>query len=119
MENPKIYHILHIDRLSSVLESNHLFSDAIINERIPVGTTIGMSKIKKRRLKELTISCYPDLHVGDCVPFYFCPRSVMLYMFHKGNHPEISYHGGQTPIIHLEADFHKVVSWADQNKKRW
>ena len=79
--HPKIYHILHIDKLSSVINSNNLFSDAIIHNQNPIGTTIGMSKIKERRLNTLTLSCYPDLHVGDCVPFYFCPRSVMLYMF--------------------------------------
>jgi CxxC-x17-CxxC domain-containing protein len=38
-----------------------------------------MNKIKERRLK-LPLSSHFNLFVGDCVPFYFCPRSVMLYV---------------------------------------
>lgn len=77
-----------------------------------------MGKIKKRRLEKL-LSAYPDLHVGDCVPFYFCPRSVMLYMFFKDNHEEIDYHGGQEPIIHLVSDMHKTIKWAEESGLRW
>jgi hypothetical protein len=35
------------------------------------------------------------------------------------NHPEITYRGGQTPIVHLEADLYQTVKWANQNGKRW
>jgi len=116
--NPKIYHIVHIDRLASILDQGCLWSDATVQDGQMPGTTIGMSTIKERRLTK-TLNSYPDLHVGDCVPFYFCPRSVMLYMFHMNNHPDISYHGGQTPIVHLQADLYRTVEWASQNTKRW
>ena len=116
---PKIYHIVHYDKLPAILASGGLLSDAEMIQRKPAGTIIGMDKIKKRRLNELTLSSHQGLHVGDCVPFYFCPRSVMLYIFYMDNHPEIEYHGGEEPIIHLEADLHKVVQWANTNKKRW
>jgi len=53
------------------------------------------------------------------VPFNFCPRSVMLYIIYKGNHPSLTYHGGQEPIIHLEADLHEVVRWAEEKRCRW
>lgn len=43
----------------------------------------------------------------------------MLYMFYKNNHPEITYRGGQGPIIHLVADLQKVVQWATKNGRRW
>lgn len=88
-------------------------------DRPPRGTTIGMSDIKQRRLEELTLGSHPDLHVGDCVPFYFCPRSVMLYLIHQGNHPDLAYRSGQGPIIHLESDLHTVVAWANQHHRRW
>jgi hypothetical protein len=84
----------------------------------PGGTLIGMSSIKRRRLG-LTISCHYGLNVGDCVPFYFCSRSVTLYVIHRANHPELSYTGGQGPIVHLEADLHRVVRWAEENGRRW
>jgi hypothetical protein len=36
-----------------------------------------------------------------------------------GNSPDIVYHGGQAPIIHLVADLHKTVEWAESNNLRW
>jgi len=117
--NPKIYHILHVDRLASVLADGCLWCDAEIARRAPPGTTIGMNSIKQRRLNELTLTSHPGLHVGQCVPFYFCPRSIMLYLIHRANHPELAYRGGQCPIIHLEADLRVTVAWANANGRRW
>jgi len=116
--NPKIYHIVHMDRLPSIMADGCLWCDAKIAQRKPPGTSIGMSNIKQRRLAELTLDSHPSLYVGDCVPFYFCPRSVMLYLIHRKNH-ELAYQGGQMPIIHLEADLQAVVNWAEENGQRW
>ena len=116
---PKIYHIVHIDRLPPIIQDGFLWCDAEIIGRASQGTTIGMNSIKQRRLNELKLSSYPDLHVGDCVPFYFCPRSIMLYLIYQKNHPELNYRGGQEAIVHLEADLRASVTWAQQNKKRW
>ncbi|HFD87779.1 MAG TPA: DUF4433 domain-containing protein [Gammaproteobacteria bacterium] len=115
---PKSYHIVHVDRLPSIIQSDGLWCDAEIVRQAPPGTTIGMGKIKERRLQK-SLNSFPDLHVGDCVPFYFCPRSVMLYMFWRNNHPEITYSGGQKPILHLVADLHNVIEWAEKNGRRW
>lgn len=115
---PKIYHIVHADRLPSIIADDCLWCDAEIVRRSPPGTTIGMNDIKERRLNELTLASHPSLHVGDCVPFYFCPRSVMLYLIWRDN-SELSYRGGQGPILHLEADLHDTVAWAEENHSRW
>jgi hypothetical protein len=85
---PKIYHIVHVDRLASIIAGG-LWCDAEVVRRAPPGTTIGMNAIKQRRLKELTLASHPGLFVGECVPFYFCPRSIMLYLIYQGNHPEV------------------------------
>lgn len=116
---PKIYHIVHADRLPAILSDGFLWCDAEVLRRNPPGTTIGISEIKERRLKELRLASHPDLHVGDCVPFYFCPRSVMLYLIHRGNHPDLDYRGGQEFIVHLEADLNATVTWANANGRRW
>ena len=115
---PKIYHIVHIDRLTSIIDDGYLWCDSEIMNRSSPGTTIGMSSIKQRRLMRL-LNSHSNLYVGDCVPFYFCPRSVMLYVIYQANHPELSYRGGQAPIIHLEADLRQTVKWADHNNLRW
>ena len=116
---PKIYHIVHADRLPSIIADDCLWCDAEIIRRSPPGTTIGMNHIKERRLNELTLDSHPGLYVGSCVPFYFCPRSVMLYIIWCANDPELKYRGGQDPIIHLEIDMHETVTWAEQNNNRW
>ena len=117
--NPKIYHIAHVDRLPSILHAEGLLCDARVDEQHFTGTSIGMSAIKQRRLRELTLTNYPDLHVGGCVPFYFCPRSIMLYVLHKANDRDLTYRGGQAPIVHLEADLRQTVSWAEDEGLRW
>ncbi|MCY4436624.1 MAG: DUF4433 domain-containing protein [Chloroflexi bacterium] len=116
---PKIYHIVHVDRLPSIVANECLWSDLEISRHRVSGTTIGMNNIKYRRLHVLTLNSHPGLYVGNCVPFYFCPRSVMLYVIHMADHPELEYRDGQAPIIHLEADVHEVVAWAEQNSQRW
>jgi len=76
--NPvKIYHIVHIDNLPSIITDDFLFSDAEMRKRLKNNVAIGMDKIKNRRLT-LPLISHKRLYVGECVPFYFCPRSPML-----------------------------------------
>lgn len=117
-DTPKIYHIVHVDRLASIVADGYLWCDASVAQLARPGTTIGMTGIKQRRLAN-TLNSHPGLRVGDCVPFYFCPRSVMLYVIHKANRSELDYRGGQGPIVHLEANLHETVTWAEENKLRW
>ena len=117
--NPKLYHIVHMDRLQSIIATGGLLSDAHIAAQAIVDSMIGMSHIKQRRLEELTLSSYPDLYVGHCVPFYFCPRSIMLYLIYQANSSDLVYKGGQGPIVHLQTDLNAVVAWANQWSRRW
>ena len=117
-DEPKIYHIVHIDRLAFIVADDCLWCDAKMATRTSSGTTIGMSGIKQRRLTN-PLHSHSGLRVGDCVPFYFCPRSVMLYVISQANHLELDYRGGQGPIVHLEADLRRTVAWANREKRRW
>jgi hypothetical protein len=116
-DHPKIYHIVHIDNFASIVADGCLWSDSLMASRKGC-TVIGMSGIKQRRLR-LPVSCHDGTHVADYVPFYFCSRSIMLYVIHCANHPELTYRGGQRPIVHLEADLHAVVQWAEANERCW
>lgn len=51
--------------------------------------------------------------VGDYVPFYFCPRSVMLYVIHCHN-SELQYHGGQREIVHLVSTVEAAIAAIDE-----
>ncbi len=116
--NKSIYHIVHKDRLQSIMDDGFLWSDAEIRAKACAGTTVGMIGIKNRRLTT-KLTSHPELSVGACVPFYLCPRSVMLYLLHMGNREGVTYRGGQEPIIHLVADMHSASDWADVNNLRW
>ena len=116
---PKIYHITHVDNLASIVAAGCIEAD---RRRVGQGggqTSIGMTEIKRRRLYELEVSCHPDTMVGEYVPFYFCPRSIMLYILHMGNHPDLTYHGGQNPVLHLQVDVQAAINWADKHRVRW
>lgn len=114
----RIYHITHLDNLTSILTEGGLWSDAAMIARGGPSAPIGMRRIKERRMN-LSVKCHLPDRVGEYVPFYFCPRSIMLYLIHCANHPELTYRGGQEAILHFEADLHEVVAWAEGEERRW
>lgn len=100
----KVYHITHGKNLAGIIAEGCLWSDGQRTTRALPCELVGMSKIKQRRLTELPVPCHKGTRVGEYVPFNFCPRSIMLYILNQGNHPGITYRGGQRPILHLQAD---------------
>jgi hypothetical protein len=117
--SPKIYHITHVNNLASIVAAGRIWSDAERIARDVECELVGLSTIKKRRLEELEVGCCPGTKVGQYVPFYFCPRSIMLYILHRGNAPDLDYRGGQSPIIHVEADLETVLEWAKKRDRAW
>jgi hypothetical protein len=115
---PLVYHITHVDNLPSILDAGGLWSDAAMIDRGGPSASIGIGNIKQRRLR-LPVKCHPGDFVGDYVPFYFCPRSNVLYLIHCANHPELAFRSGQRSILHLEADLHDIAAWADGVDCRW
>ena len=118
-DRPKIYHITHGKNVGRILADGCLWSDAELARRGGPDTAVGISEIKRRRMTERDVTSHPGTKVGEFVPFYFCPRSVMLYLIHRQNHPGMTYRGGQRPILHLEADLHEVVAWAESQSVPW
>lgn len=100
----KISHITHISNLQSILEQGCLWSDAKRIELGLVNQNIGYSHIKQRRLMR-PVSVAAGGTIGQYVPFNFCPRSVMLFVIHKGHD---DFKGGQDEIVHLVSDVETV-----------
>ncbi len=117
--NQKVYHITHVRNLPQIVQAGVIWADA---KRIELGLDceiVGMRKIKYRRLYEIEVNCHPGTKVGEYTPFYFCPRSIMLYILHMGNHPDLSYTEGQGPIVHLQADLMSTLEWAKGHRVCW
>ena len=96
-EQVLIYHITDVENLPGILAESGLRSDAVMAEKNP--TVIGYGHIKERRLKQIQVACCGGRFVGEFVPFYFCPRSPMLYTTNQGatGRPV----GCQQTILHL------------------
>lgn len=92
-----IYHITDVENLPGILTSGGLRSDVAMAQNKP--TVIGYGHIKQRRMTEIQVDCCSDRFVGEFVPFYFCPRSPMLFTVNRGNTGRPP--GCQRTIIHL------------------
>jgi hypothetical protein len=92
-----LYHITDASNLPSIIASGALLSDVAvsqINHRV-----IGYDHIKQRRMTENRVPCCGNRFVGEFVPFYFCPRSPMLFVINNGRTGLPA--GCQTTIVHL------------------
>ena len=107
-----IYHITDVGNLPSILTDDGLCSDAAMAQRKT--TVIGYNHIKQRRLTEIRVPCCSNRFVGEFVPFYFCPRSPMLYAINKGNTGRPL--GCQATIVHLVSNIGTAIglgqAWA-------
>jgi hypothetical protein len=113
-----VFHITHVENLASIVRDGCLWSDAEMIAQQNQSTNVGMSGIKHARLS-MPVKCHPGDMVGEYVPFYFCPRSVMLFILHRGNHPNLEYRDGQQPIVHLEIDLDLLIRWCNGSATRW
>ena len=96
-EERLIYHITAIENLPAILDEGGLLSDEVMSHRDP--TIIGHSHIKERRLTKIRVPSCGNRFVGEFVPFYFSPRSPMLYSINLGNTGRTP--GCQNTIVHL------------------
>jgi len=80
--------------------------DSIITNQKTDITGIAHAHIKDRRAHRVVPVSAKGM-LSDYVPFYFCSRSVMLYVIHNGQVK--GYQGGQKPILHLVSSAEKVA----------
>ena len=58
-KNPKIFHIVHVDRLSSIISDGFLRCDAKVRRNPTPETSVGLPDIKQRRLTK-TLSSHAN-----------------------------------------------------------
>lgn len=101
-----IYHMTHARNLASIIAEGGLYSHTAMQAKGIGHIDITHQHIQSRRLnKSVPIPPYGVLH--DYVPFYFAPRSPMLYAIYKGN--VASYQEGQEQVIYLVTTVRAVL----------
>lgn len=76
-----IYHITHIGNLVNIVKEGRLYCDAHAAQY--ARQDIAYAKLKQTR-KRKPVPKEPHGTIADYVPFYFAPRSPMLFAIHAG-----------------------------------
>jgi len=100
-----IYHITPIDNLSSIINSGGLVAKSRLKEGKINYQDISYGHIQDRR-GQIRVPCGAGGYLHDYVPFYFAPRSPLLYAISKRTVP--NYQEGQNSVIHLVADINTI-----------
>jgi len=93
-----IFHITNVANIPSILEQGGLWCDRERLQRCPKAVNIAYQDLKERRAQK-PVFVGPRGTLADYVPFYFAPRSPMLFAIHKGLVQ--GYAGGQRGVVHL------------------
>jgi hypothetical protein len=93
-----LYHITHVRNLAVIATADGLWCDRLRPVNAPGAVSIAHQHIKDRRAaRRVPIGAGGTL--ADYVPFYFAPRSPMLFTINRGNVE--GYTEGQKPVVHL------------------
>lgn len=82
---PAIYHFTDIENLAPILAAGELRCHSTANCSVDVAD----ATIKSRRMSK-RVPCGPRGTVGEYVPFYFAPRSPMLFRIQRGGVEDVS-----------------------------
>lgn len=101
---PPIYHFTHGSNLLPILGAGAIRAHALAgNETVADIAEPGIKA--KRAIKP--VPCDPGSCVGNYVPFYFAPRSPMLYSISRGNVTGVD--PDQAPIVYLVSSTERVT----------
>ncbi|MEE4358558.1 MAG: DUF4433 domain-containing protein [Desulfococcaceae bacterium] len=101
-----LYHITHVKNLSGIIKNRAIMAQSLIRQYKISYCDIAYNSIQRKR--SLTpIPCGPKGYLHDYVPFYFAPRSPMLYTISKGNVE--GYNEGQYPIVYLVTSLRQIA----------
>ena len=100
-----IFHITNVVNLNSILNLRGLWCDRERLVRCPNAVNIAYQDLKGRR-SQTRVHVGPRGNLCDYVPFYFAPRSPMLFVISQGLVP--NYNGGQRGVIYLVSSCESV-----------
>jgi ssDNA thymidine ADP-ribosyltransferase, DarT len=104
-----VLHFTHLDNLPSIAAAGGLACDGHAGQS-GMRTEVGDTSIKEARRRRI-VPVGPGGTVGDYVPFYFAPRSPMMFRIACDCRDAIPgrYQGGDRPLIYLAAQVGVIV----------
>lgn len=99
-----VLHFTRIEHLSSIV-TDGLLADSGAHEIGRLSVEVGNANIKARRSSR-PVPVDPGGVVADYVPFYFAPRSPMMFAIHSGNVP--TYQEGCGRLIYLASTVERL-----------
>jgi hypothetical protein len=104
-----ILHFTHVENLTGIVASGRLVCDSAAHNG-SVRTEVGDLEVKEIRRRR-AIPVGPGGRVCDYVPFYFAPRSPMLFRIACDHRDGVAgrYPDGDRPLIYLAARIGAIV----------
>jgi hypothetical protein len=97
-----IFHFTHITNIANIIDDDGLLSDSECARQNRVARRSGNAEIKQRRLAMRVVKGIGmGGVVGDYVPFYYAPRSPMLFNIKCGSVPGVD--ADQDPLVYCVA----------------
>lgn len=107
--DPRILHFTHVENLAGIAASG-----LVADQHKPTGTVECADLSIKERRRSQAVPAGPGGVVADYAPFYFAPRSPMLYRIYKGGVE--TYSGRQDELVYLVSRVSQVqrhhLAWA-------
>lgn len=103
----RIMHFTHVRNLPGIFKAGCLRADSLVDRVSALKVEAADLDIKERR-KRMRLGIAPYGCVADYVPFYFAPRSPMLYRLANGG--VANYTAGQDPLIYLVSSAEAVAA---------
>lgn len=105
-----VYHFTHIRNLPGIIEGG-LRSDAVCRRDGLTQVEVGSAGIRERRLQLPVGDLGPGGYVGDYVPWYFGPRSPMMFTLSRNNY---EYQQGFDEVVYLVSSVPRIIALGGQ-----
>jgi hypothetical protein len=97
-----LYHFTHVDNLEAILAQGGL---VCLNRAPTFAINAASNNIQERRKKKQVI-CEPRGTLHDYVPFYFAPRSPMMFKLSKGG--VSTFQGNIHDLVYIVSSIEKI-----------
>lgn len=112
----RVFHFTHLDNLPGIIDTG-LRSDAACRREGLTQVEIGSAGIRERRLFLPVGDVGAGGCVGDYVPWYFGPRSPMMFTLSRNNY---EYQDGFGDVVYLVSSVPRIVAlggtWAASDR---